>query len=296
MDISLVFPTAAMAKSLKYQTTIMAIMYAVKSNKDIFVKVIGEGDDNLQPFVYGCGESVKDILDLGYRYQSLLCSRSGLHTEQGVYLVKDSDTDWRALNVYYATMLDVKKYTLLDSSSNPIIRLDEKALCDLALSATGFKPLDLFKVFSALLAKGKTASGIGKNINAAVQVKIADYQNILRSTSERIKRVDNHELKSIKDSARTLEEMMFRKSTRERELIKEARVKMEGLLAVAYFKDLERKRLREEEEERKAQQKREEDEDQMLVNRYVRAYKARERRRKKKKQEEEEENPFLEFL
>ena len=126
LDINLAFPTVAMAKPLKYQTTIMAIIYAVKSNKDIFVKVIGEGNDNLQPFVYGSGESVENILDSGYEYQSFLCKRSGLNTGQGVYLVKDSDTDWRALNVYYARMLDVGDYTLLDSSSSPIIRLNEK--------------------------------------------------------------------------------------------------------------------------------------------------------------------------
>lgn len=237
-----------MNTSLRHQTITFAVLYALKSNKDIYVKVIGR--ENFQPYVVGANETISSILEEGYSNQSLLYKGSYFCID------KTTENDWRALNVYYAVKLNLKTYNVLDSSLSPIIKTTDSALNQLACDIANFSPIELEKIYRSIVKKILSNKASPNDIkNVTVKINIDMYRKILLETNSRLDKKYSTELSSIRKAAKTIDELMFKKYTDEKKWLEENRARLEEEAAIRYFEEDKRKKEKEAEEEKKRQDK-----------------------------------------
>lgn len=252
--------------NVRSQTISLAILYALKSNKNIYVNVISSV--NFQPFVLDDNETMKDILDYGYRNQAILYNGNEFCID------RTSENNWRALNVYYAVRLNLDDYTILDSSSSPVIKLKDSALRNLAYTISNFSQDELEKIYRAIVNKALSKmSGLSAFKTATIKIDIENYRKILIETNNRLNRKYSGELHDIRNTVKKLDEMMFKKYDEERQWHMEND-------ATIYFENLAKEKAKRKEAKRKLKEKkqREEDKRQRALE--------RERKREERKQKE----------
>lgn len=340
MCVQVAISLLQMSEELKRQTTVLAILYAYKIGRDIHLKILSKS--NIQPYVYDDGETSSTILQKGYAIQRSIYNKeasdvvqenvemvdtlpSQIHMDMRMDMTNmSSDNDWRALNVYYATMLEVSSYTILDSSSNPIVRIKDGDLERMTSAMTNLNVSQLIRVYNTLL---QNASGLSNSVfrNTMVDISIAMFNRVIDASNKVLRKKQSREVSKMEEAMTYLVDTSFQKARDDFKRMNEEKeqrefdklVRREDRIEKARQKEQERKEREEErrlkalKKERKIQ-RREERKREIELKYYNMLIKGEiygmpdDKKIEKELREEERinkeikracgENPFLEFL
>lgn len=180
--------------NLKRITTVLAVVYAYRDNKNIMVKYIS--DENLQPYVVGKDEAPYNVLKRAYDLQMDMTrtfSKDEIRKDNQLLTVLENrkhttDTDWRALKTLYSTYIYTKDYNISNNGYTPSITIkDFDKTVDLYIPVEPDKIIDIFnnlfkKKKTNLIVRGSfitiEASEIASRINSIIAKNNKEIEKI----------------------------------------------------------------------------------------------------------------------